>query len=180
MARVTQLTEKSQLPAAYHDLYDRIHQARGQVGGPYSILLHAPNVAERVDALSQVLRESSLSRREFVLTALAVARAKDCVFVWSVQAPNARRIGVADEIIAAIGARRTDGLSGDERDLVDFAQDVVSGTRIAAELFDRLRAAHGDRWLVELTATAGHFALISGVNNAFDVGPLDGGEPLPE
>ncbi|MCW2691066.1 MAG: hypothetical protein JWR37_5956, partial [Mycobacterium sp.] len=55
MARVPQITSKEQLATEYHALFDRIAQARGQVGGPYSILLHSPGVADRVDALSSSL-----------------------------------------------------------------------------------------------------------------------------
>jgi 4-carboxymuconolactone decarboxylase len=94
MARIEHITDKAQLAPEYHYLYDRIAQARGRVGGPYSILLHTPAVADKVDALSASLRaETQLTPQEFVLAALGVARARDCLFVWSVQAPAARRIG---------------------------------------------------------------------------------------
>ena len=74
MARVEQITEKAQLAPEFYYLYDRIAQARGRVGGPYSILLHTPAVADKVDALSASLRsDSQLSTEEFVLTALGVA-----------------------------------------------------------------------------------------------------------
>jgi 4-carboxymuconolactone decarboxylase len=110
MARVTQLTEKSQIPTDFHYLYDRIAAARGRVAGPYSILLHSPAVADRVDMVSAALRDATeLDPQQFVLAALAVARAKDCLFVWSVQAPNARRAGVSEDAIAAIGNRSSNG-----------------------------------------------------------------------
>lgn len=174
-----QITEKSQLPTEAHAVYDRIAAARGRVGGPYSILLHAPAVADRVDALSGALREQSqLTPQEFVLAALAVARAKDCLFVWSVQALNARRAGVSDEAIAAIRVRSSSGLSADQADIVSFAQHVVAANRVDAQTFQRLEARHGVRWLVELTTTAGHFGLISGINNAFEVPPSQTGDEL--
>ena len=71
MARVEQITDKSQVPAEYHALYDRIVAARGRVAGPYSILLHAPAVCDRVDGVASSLRDSSeLKPDEFVLAAL--------------------------------------------------------------------------------------------------------------
>jgi 4-carboxymuconolactone decarboxylase len=180
MARVDQITEKVQLAPEYHYLYDRIAQARGRVAGPYSILLHTPGIADKVDALSASLRsDSQLTAAEFVLAALGVARAKDCLFVWSVQAPNARRAGVSDAAIAAIRDRTTAGLTEDQADLVSFAQQVTAGNRVDQALFDRLKGRHGARWLVELTATAGHFGLISGINNSFDVPPSPGEDRLP-
>lgn len=179
MARVEQITEKAQLAPEWHPLYDRIAQARGRVGGPYSILLHSPGVADKVDALSAALRaESQLSAEEFVLVALSVARTKDCLFVWSVQAPAARRANVPDTVIEAIRARKAEPLSEDQADIVAYAGQVVGTNRVEQALFDRLSKRHGARWLVELTAVAGHFALISGVNNAFEVPASPGGDAL--
>ena len=181
MARVTQITQKSQLPAEYHHVFDHIAETHGgRVAGPYSILLHNPDLAETVDTLSAGLRQhSGLSAQEHVLVALGVARAKDCLFVWSVQAPNARRAGVSDEAIASIRERKTEGLTADQADIVRYVQQVATDNRVDQEIFDRLKDSHGVSWLVGLTATAGHFGLISGINNAFDVPPSPEGDELP-
>jgi alkylhydroperoxidase family enzyme len=180
MARVEQITEKSQVASEWHPLFDRITAARGRVAGPYSILLYAPAVADRVDQLSGALRsETEVDAQGFVLAALAVARAKDCLFVWSVQAPNARRAGVSDVAITAIRDRQTSGLTDDQRDIVSYAQQLATDNRVDAATFDRLKARHGVRWLVELTTIAGHFGLICGVNNAFEVPASPQGDALP-
>ena len=180
MARVKQIAEKSELPPEFHFLFDRITQARGRVAGPYSILLHSPALAEKVDALAGSLRsDSKLSPQEVVLAALAVARAKDCLFVWSVQAPNARRAGVPDAVITAIRDRTSAGLSEDQADLVSYAQQLANRNRVDQATFDRLKDRHGVQWLVDLTVTAGHFGLISGINNAFEVPPSPEGDQLP-
>lgn len=180
MARVEQITDKAQLPTQWHPLYDRIAAARGRVAGPYSILLHAPAVADRVDHLSAGLRSDvEVSTADFVLTALAVARAKDCLFVWSVQAPAGRRAGLSEDAIAAVRDRSSSALSEDQADIVNFAQQVTADNRVDATVFNRLKDRHGVRWLVELTAIAGHFGLICGVNNAFEVPPSPAGDTLP-
>jgi alkylhydroperoxidase family enzyme len=132
-----------------------------------------------VDELSAVLRSGvEVSAADFVVTALAVARAKDCLFVWSVQAPNARRAGIGDESIAAIRERRSNGLSEDQADIVSYAQQLAGGNRVDAATFNRLKDRHGARWLVELTTIAGHFGLICGINNAFEVPPSPTGDQL--
>jgi 4-carboxymuconolactone decarboxylase len=179
MARVEQITDKSQIADEHHALFDRIVAARGRVAGPYSILLYSPEVTDSVDRVAAVLRESSqLSNQDFVLAALAVARAKDCLFVWSVQAPAGRRAGLTDQVIEAVRNRAPAGLSDDQADIVAYVQHVVSGNRVDQAVFDRLNQRHGTRWLVELTVTAGHFGLISGINNAFEVPPSSGGDQL--
>ena len=180
MARVEQIIDKAQLAPEHHALFDRIAQSRGAVGGPYSILLYSPGVADKVDALSAALRaESQLTPSEFVLVALTVARAKDCLFVWSVQAPAARRAGVPEEVIAAVHDRATDALSEDQRDIVEYVSQLAGASgRVDNAVFDRLVARHGVRWLVELTTVAGHFGLICGINNAFEVPPSPTGDKL--
>jgi len=35
------------------------------------------------------------------------------------------------------------------------------------------------RWLVELTALLGHYGIVSGILNAFEVAPAPDAEPLP-
>jgi alkylhydroperoxidase family enzyme len=99
--------------------------------------------------------------------------------VWSVQAPNARRAGVSEEAIAAIRDRRMESLSDDQRDIVNYATQLATGNRADASLFDRLKSRRGVKWLVELTIIAGHFGLICGINNAFEVPASSGGEVLP-
>src|SRR5262249_19347636 len=174
-----QITDKSQVAAEWYPLFDRITAARGRVAGPYSILLHAPAVAHRVDQLSHALRSSTeVDAQGFLLTALAGARARDCLLLWSVQAPNARRAGVSDAAITAIGDRQTTGLTEDQQDIVSYAQQLATENRVDAALFDRLKTRHGVRWLVELTTIAGHFGLICGVNNAFEVPPSPQGDQL--
>lgn len=179
MARVEQITDKTQIASEWHPLYDRIVAQRGRVAGPYSILLYSPAIADRVDQLSGALRsDAEVSAAEHVVAALAVARAKDCLFVWSVQAPNARRQGLSDEAIAAIRERRTDSLSDDQKDIVSYAQQLATSNRVDSETFNRLKDRHGAKWLVELTIIAGHFGLICGINNAFDVPPSPQGDQL--
>ncbi|GAC1320168.1 MAG: carboxymuconolactone decarboxylase family protein [Chloroflexota bacterium] len=180
MARVPQIVDKSQIAPEFGELYDRIAASRGGVAGPFSILLHAPHVADKVEQLSRVLREgSSLSGQDFVLAALAVARAKDCMFVWSVQARNARRAGISEKALDAVRDRASADLTEDQQDIVAYTQAVVSSSRVDGHVFERLLDRHGVAWLVELTSTAGHFGLISGINNAFDVPPADTGDVLP-
>jgi len=179
MARVEQITEKTQIPSEWHPLYDRIVAQRGRVAGPYSILLYSPAIADHVDQLSGSLRsDAEVSAAEHVVTALAVARAKDCLFVWSVQAPNARRQGLSDEAISAIRERRTNALSEDQRDIVSYVQQLATSNQVDSETFNRLKDRHGTKWLVELTIIAGHFGLICGINNAFEVPPSPQGDQL--
>ena len=78
-----------------------------------------------------------------------------------VQAPNARRADVSDAVINAIRDRSSSGRSEDRADIVSFAQQLATGSRVDNATFERLKDRHSVRWLVELTATAGHYGLIT-------------------
>ncbi len=162
-------------------MFDHVAESHGgRVAGPYSILLHNPALADAVTTFSaNVRKHSGLNAQEHALVAITVARAKDCLFVWSVHVPNARRAGVAEEVIAAIRDRQTDGLTADQAALVSYVQQLTTGSRVDQAAFDYLKEAHGIPWLTGLTATTGHFNMICGVNNAFEVPPAPEGEPLP-
>jgi hypothetical protein len=50
---------------------------------------------------------------------------------------------------------------------------------VTQTLFDRLRGQHGVPWLVELTALIGHYGIVCGILNAFEIAPAPDAEPLP-
>ena len=51
--------------------------------------------------------------------------------------------------------------------------------RIEQSLFDRLSAAHGTTWLVEMTALIGHYVLTCALLSAVEVSPAADAEKLP-
>ena len=95
------------------------------------------------------------------------------------QTGSARRQGVPESTIAAIRDKHSNGVPPEDAQIIDFTRALIHKHRVDQALFDRLNQRHGTRWLVELTTTVGHFGLISGINNAFDVPPSPTGDSLP-
>ena len=113
------------------------------------------------------------------LAIIATAREKDCPYVWAAHAPAARKAGVTEAAVKAVRERGDlGGLSAAERDTVDYVRQLLRTNAVTAPLFDRLRAQHGVTWLVELTALVGHYGIVSGTLNAFEVAPAPDAEPL--
>ena len=48
MARVPLLEDREQLPPEAQPIYDQLATRRGNVAGPYQVLLHVPELAGRV------------------------------------------------------------------------------------------------------------------------------------
>ena len=95
MARLSEITSKSQVAPEGHAAVDSIIGSRGSLQGPFTIFLHAPEMAGRVAHLGAYVRfEGELDMRIRVLAALTVARELDAVYVWGAQTGNARKQGV--------------------------------------------------------------------------------------
>jgi alkylhydroperoxidase family enzyme len=144
-------------------------------------LLHSPPLCRRVLDVTTYLRESSPVRsgaRELAI--IATAREKDCPYVWAAHVPTARSEGVSEAVIAAVRDRGPiDALSQDERDIIDYARQLLREHRVSQALFDRLRDTRGVNWLVDLTALIGHYGFVTAVLNAFEVAPAPDAEALP-
>src|SRR5262245_43256348 len=111
MARLTPITSKTQVPPAAHDVVDAIVKSRGALQGPFSMFLHAPELAGRVAHLGAYVRfEGNLDMRVRVLAAMTVARELEAAYVWGAQTGSGRRQGVPESTITAIREKHTRGV----------------------------------------------------------------------
>ena len=181
MPRVAPITGKADVPAEHHAVVDDVLSVFGQVRGPFSMLLHSPKLAERMLQFVKFNRNESIVEPRLMSHAiLASVRERDAHYVWAAQVGAARRNGVAEATIDLLRAKGDPAALGeDERDIVTYTRQLVRTNRVDQALFDRLQKRHGTQWLVELTAAAGYFAMLSGVVNAFEVAAPPDGDKLP-
>jgi 4-carboxymuconolactone decarboxylase len=181
MPRVAPVTGKQDVPAEYHQVVDQVIEVFGGVRGPFSILLHSPNLAERVLQLVKFYRADSVVDAPLrSLAILATAREREAHYVWSAQVGAARRAGVSEALIDLLRAKGDpSGLPADQRDIINYARQLMRTNRVEPALFDRLKDKFGVKWMVELTAAANYFAFLSGMVNAFEVAAPADGDKLP-
>ena len=181
MPRIPLITDKADLPADRHAEFDAIVEVLHGVRGPFALLLRSPGLAEKVmRAGAHVRLHSTLKPVERELAILAVAREKDATYEWASHVTTGRNQGLREEAIEAVRNRGdVSQLEPDERDIITFVRQLLRTNRVEQALFDALRERHGDRWLVELTATVGQYQYISAINNTFDLQPAPGSDPLP-
>lgn len=181
MPRVAPITGKSDVPAEHHAIVDAVPKVFGNVRGPFSMLLHSPRLAERVLPLVTFFRDDSLVEATLRSIAILTAvREREAAYVWAAQVGAARRNGLREEVIDLIRAKGDPGtLAAAERDIVTYVRQLMRTNRIDQAVFDALEKAHGAQWLVELTAVANYFAMLSGIVNAFEVAPPPDGDRLP-
>lgn len=184
MARLPNLTDREQVPEELREVYDRVAgQRQGAVSGPYGVLLHSPELAERAAALSNYLRwNSALTAWQTEVAVLAAARELDAKVMWSGHVRLGRDAGVSDETIDIIGRRGSlDELGSDEeREIVAFVRELFGANRVQPRTFDALHQRLGDRGIVDLTGLIGYYRFVGSVLNAFEIEPGPDAVPLPE
>jgi 4-carboxymuconolactone decarboxylase len=181
MPRLAPVTGKSDVPAEHHKVVDAVVDVFGGVRGPFSMLLHSPKLAERVLGLVKFFRdETVVEGRLRSVAILAAVREREAAYVWAAQVGAARRAGVREEVIDLLRAKGDPAaLPAEEREIVTYTRQLMRTSRVDQAAFDALNKRHGAQWLVELTAAANYFALLSGVVNAFEVAAPADGDKLP-
>src|SRR6266516_3321643 len=178
MTRIAPVTDKSDLPEVYHAVVDAVLARFGRIRGPFSVLLRAPKLAERVLNLGNFfVNDCIVEPKDRSLAILAAVREREGEYVWAAQVAAARRAGVREEAIDLIRRKGDPSqLPAEERDIVAYAQQLVQKNRIDQATFDALAKQHDVQWLVELTVATNYYAFLSGVVSAFEVPPPPDGD----
>ena len=174
MARVKPIVEKGDVVPEHHALFDALAARRGRISGPSTIVFHSPGLAGPWNEISEFLHGQSIVEPEHAeLAVCATARERDCGYVWNAHVPLARKAGVAPATIGAVRDR------GPLSRMSDAERAILATSAGAQPVFDRLRNARGVTWLVELTCLIGHYGIVSGILNAFEIAPKADAEALP-
>ena len=139
MARIPLVT-RDQVADTDKPAYDVFMQARaGRPNvGPYTLLLHMPEMAQKLEALRLCLRdEASLSPKLQEIVMISVAREMNCAFIWYAHAAAARKAGVRDDVVDNIRERRPlANLDADEQAAVDFTRELLRDRKVSRGAFD--------------------------------------------
>jgi 4-carboxymuconolactone decarboxylase len=179
MARLTPITGKEQVETGAHPIVDSIVKSRGALQGPFSMFLHAPELAGRVAHLGAYVRfEGNLDMRIRVLAAMVVAREFDAVYVWGAQSGSARRQDVPEFTISAIREKHSRGVPAEDAQIIEFTRKLIREHRVDDATFQAMRQRLGDEGLIELTGTIGYYIMLAMTVNACELEAGPGAEIL--
>lgn len=179
MARLPSITQRDQVAPGDQATFDAIVASRGAVQGPFTMIMHHPEIAERVGHLGAFIRfEGELDPRVKVLAAMTAARELEAIYVWGAQTGGARRLGVLESTIDAIRAKTLEGIPPDDAQIVDFAQQLLQKHRVDEALFNAVRERLGASGLIQLTSTIGYYSMLAMTVNACELEAGEGAEVL--
>ena len=181
MPRLTPITRNADLPAGQQDAAEAVKKVFGHVRGPFSMLLHSPELARRLLPMVTFVREDTIVEKPLRFAAiLSAVRERDARYVWAAQVEQAHKNGIRKELIDVIRARGDIGaLSEQEREIVSYVRELMRTNRVEPATFEALKKRYSERWIVELTAIVNFFGFVSGFCNALEVEPPEGLDKLP-
>jgi 4-carboxymuconolactone decarboxylase len=172
MARIPPVTRDAvaQNERAAYDTFCTNRGSEPKIG-PYSIIAHMPEFAQRLEALRLYIRkDASLAQNLQELVMLTVAREMNCGFIWYAHAAAARQAGVRNDVIDDIRENRalTD-LAPDEEIAVRFAREVLQDRKVGKATFDAATAQFGQRGVMTLTNLVACYAVLAYNMNTYEL-----------
>ncbi len=150
---------------------------RGEVRGPFAVLLRSPDLMDRAQKLGEHIRFGSpLSDHLREWAVLVTAAYWRQPYEWSVHAPLALKAGVPHGLVDALGeGRAPQGMTEDEALVHAVCTSLNRTGRLDDGLFDHGKAVLGETGLVELTALCGYYVMLAMVLNVAGTPPQAGG-----
>lgn len=180
MPRVTPVTGKADVVPEYQAIVDDVLKVFGAIRGPFSMMLHSPEMVKRLLPLVPFFRDESIVEGKLrSVGILAAVREREAAYVWAAQVAVARRNGLREEAIDLLRAKAdASKFPAEEAAIVTYVRQLMRTNRAEQGAFDALHK-HGTKWLVELTASVHFYAMLCGVVNAFEVAAPPDGDKLP-
>lgn len=155
--------------------------ADGRLTGPFNAMLHSPPVGGPLQRLGAALRyESAIDDRVREMVILLVAGHHDCAVERVAHQRIARRLGIADDVIAALDrgevpASLGDGVSATAGPALQLARRMLGHDLPDDAGFQALDAALGPDGIFEISTLVGYYWTLANQLNLFAVEPADHG-----
>lgn len=129
---------------------------------PYNIYIRNPELAERMIALNDYLRNTKLPVRITQLAILITARQWNSHYVWRAHYRRTIKGGLDPTVLADMAAgKRPEKLKDDEAALYNFAMEIYRNREVSDATYEKAITQFGERGVYELVAIMGYYNITS-------------------
>jgi 4-carboxymuconolactone decarboxylase len=160
---------------------DPMFEIRGTgYDGPFAILLHNSELAERASHYGSFVREgATLPKRLSELVIAMTARHWSAQYEWAAHRHQAASAGVDEAVLEAIRTRkRPEFEHADEEIIYDYVTELYANRGISDGVHGRAVEAFGEVGVIGIVSIAGWYTSVALVCNAFDL-EVDEAHPTP-
>jgi 4-carboxymuconolactone decarboxylase len=136
---------------------------RKAIIGPFIPLLHAPELASRVQKVGEYLRfESTLPAGVRECAILLVAHRWHSAFEWRIHAEIALEAGVPQSVLTAIESdAAVEGFPGEYREIVAFCRRCLDTGDVGDANFEDAKRRYGHVGVIELITICGYYSTLA-------------------
>ena len=162
-ARMSRLAPENMTEAQRKAAAELTSGPRGEVRGPFNVLLRSPELMSPLQKVGEYLRfRCQLDRRIAEMATLIAARHWTQVYEWNAHHPLALKAGLKPEIAQAIAeGRRPTGMAVDEEIVYDVLTEALQNKSVSDVTYERGIRQFGEQNLVDLLAIAGYYAMLA-------------------
>jgi 4-carboxymuconolactone decarboxylase len=172
-------------PERYNDAQKKVAAdiaagPRGEVRGPFNVLLRSPGLAGAVQQVGEYLRfKCPLDKRIGELVTIMGARHWSQQYEWFAHSQHALKAGLKPEIVEAIAeGRRPQGMAQDEEIAYDFVTELLATRGVSDKTYERAAAKYGEHGIVDIVGIVGYYSMIGMQMNVART-PVPDGKPQP-
>jgi 4-carboxymuconolactone decarboxylase len=161
------LTDEQQAAVA------EFERVRGQLSGPWHVIVRSPGMLNPARSLSDYVRfNSSLPPRLSEFAILITAREWTSQYEWNAHHGLAMRGGLDPEVAAALAeGRRPEGMAADEAAVYDFCIELHRNRSVSDATYARALELLGEQGIVDMIGLSGWYTLVAMALNVARVVP---------
>jgi 4-carboxymuconolactone decarboxylase len=180
MARIDPIPPE-RMTAEQRRMRDTIATQRvgGRIRGPFAVLLHAPEIGERVaEFVNHLMSDTRVPTNLKEIAILTIARKYTAQYEFYVHEKRARQSGIDGAVIDAIRRRQRPDFSKAKEALVyDMTDEILEAQRLSDDHYARAVKALGEPAVVELVSLIGFYIMVAVLLVSYEVEIPDGGTP---
>jgi 4-carboxymuconolactone decarboxylase len=161
--RMSKITAENMTEAQRKAAAELASGPRGEVRGPFNVLLRSPELMSPLQKVGEYLRfRCQLDRRIAEMATLIAARHWTQVYEWNAHHPLALKAGLKPEVAQAIAeGRRPSGMAVDEEIVYDVLTEALQNKSVSDVTYERGIKQFGEQNLVDVLAIAGYYAMLA-------------------
>ena len=171
-SRIGRITRHEDLKHADQHYFDRVIRTRGHASELFQVLLHTPDVADRMATVGAFfLYETVLPPAIRTLVWLVTAREFDCAYAWASSVTHARAAGLPQSLIDSLQRGEPASATTDaQATAIAFCHELMRGNHHVCDAIYNAAVKHfGVPATIQIAGTLGYFAMMCCVANAFEL-----------
>lgn len=177
--RFAPLTYAEMTPAQKTMIDHLLAGERGNLGGPFNVLLRSPEMGDLAQQFGASMRfHAALPKPALETVILVTARFWGAQFEWSAHKRAALQAGVSPQVVDAIATgKRPASMAPDVETAYNFIAELLKTRQVSDANFQAAKERFSEKGVVDIIGLSGWYSMVSMALNVDRYPVANGGKP---